>query len=90
MTVAAVHWCITALRSRSSRIARLFDGTPLVLLDEDGWRTETMARMRLSRDDVMAVARDHDLRRLDDVRIASLERNGDLSVIPRGDSHVGG
>jgi uncharacterized membrane protein YcaP (DUF421 family) len=89
MTVAAVHWCITALRSHSPRIARLFDGTPLVLLDERGWRAETMARMRLSRDDVMAVARDHDLRSLADVRMASLERNGELSVIPRGDSNAG-
>jgi uncharacterized membrane protein YcaP (DUF421 family) len=39
--------------------------------------------MRISPDDVMTAARDHNLRTLSDVRTAILERNGEISVIKR-------
>lgn len=83
MTVAGVHWVITLVRNRFPRIARLLDGTPLVLLEGGYWRSQTMRFMRISQDDVMAVARDHNVRTLSDIDTAILERNGDISVIKR-------
>ena len=81
MTVAGVHWVITIIRSRFPRIARLLDGTPLVLLEDGYWRSQTMRFMRISQDDVMAVARDHNVRTLTDIDTAILERNGEISII---------
>jgi uncharacterized membrane protein YcaP (DUF421 family) len=83
MTVAGVHWVITLVRTRFPRIARLLDGTPLVLLEGGYWRTQTMRHMRISQDDVMTAARDHNLRTLSDIHTAILERNGEISVIKR-------
>jgi uncharacterized membrane protein YcaP (DUF421 family) len=34
MTIAGVHWIITAVRARSPRAARILDGTPVVLVSE--------------------------------------------------------
>src|ERR1700712_4885699 len=48
MTVAGVHWAITVLRARFPRIARVLDGTPLVLLEGGYWRSQTMRHMAIS------------------------------------------
>jgi uncharacterized membrane protein YcaP (DUF421 family) len=81
MTVAGVHWVITILRARFPRIARVLDGTPLVLLEGGYWRSETMRQMAISPSDVMAMARDQNVRTLSDIHNATLERNGEISVI---------
>jgi len=83
MTVAGVHWVITAVRARSPRLARLLDGTPLTLLEGGYWRTQTMKLMGLADADVMAAARDKDIRTLDDIGMATLERNGEVSILQR-------
>jgi uncharacterized membrane protein YcaP (DUF421 family) len=81
MTVAGVHWIITALRARFPRIARLLDGTPLILLEGGYWRSETMRMMRISQADVMTMARDRNVRTLSEIHTAVLERNGEISII---------
>jgi uncharacterized membrane protein YcaP (DUF421 family) len=83
MTVAGVHWIITVIRARSPRIARILDGTPLVLLEGGYWRAETMRLMGLSSEGVMTMARDQDIRTLSNIDNATLERNGEISVIKR-------
>jgi uncharacterized membrane protein YcaP (DUF421 family) len=81
MTVAGVHWVVTTIRARSPRIARILDGTPLILLEGGYWRSETMRHMGISEADVMTMARDQDVRTLSDIHTAVLERNGEISVI---------
>ena len=82
ITIAACHYVIAVLRARSPRIARLLDGTPLILMEGGRWRTETLAAMGIQDDDVMAMARDQGLRTLDKIQAAVLERNGEISIIP--------
>jgi uncharacterized membrane protein YcaP (DUF421 family) len=60
----------------------LVDGTPLILMENAKWRSETLARMHIQDVDVMFAARDHGLKSLDDIKSAVLERNGDVSIIP--------
>ncbi len=81
LTVALVHFSIVWARTKSPRIGRLFDGTPMVLLEKGQWRPETMKHMRIADDDVMASARDQGLERLDQIEYAVLERNGEISII---------
>ncbi len=81
VTVAAVHYVFVWARSRSSRVARVFDGVPLVLLDRGQWRSETVKKMHIFDDDVMASARSKAVGRLEDIEYAVLERNGEISII---------
>ena len=83
LTITCTHYAIAWARARSDRIASFLDGTPLVLLQGNQWRKETMVRMRIQDDDVMAMARDQGLRTLDEIDTAVLERNGEISIIPK-------
>ena len=83
IAVAAAHYTLTVLRSRSDRVAKILDGTPLILLEAGQWRIKTMDRMRIHDDDVMEKARDRGLKTLDDIETAVLERNGEISIIAK-------
>jgi uncharacterized membrane protein YcaP (DUF421 family) len=82
LAVAAAHYSLAILRARSPRLGRVVDGTPLVLLEKGKWHARTMKDMQIADDDVMAMARDQGLERLDQIEYAVLERNGEISIIP--------
>lgn len=81
ITVATVHYLLVWIRSRSSKVARVLDGLPLVLLEKGHWRTETLNQMRIFDDDVMASARSRQIKKLDSIEYAVLERDGEISII---------
>ncbi len=83
VAIGMAHSFVVWLRTLSPKIARLFDGTPLVVLENGKWNQETMAGMRIYKDDVMAFARDKGLKTEEQVEFAVLERNGEISVVER-------
>ena len=83
IAIAAAHYSLTVLRSRSNTVAKILDGTPLILLEAGQWRAQTMQRMGLHDDDVMEKARDQGLKTLGEIETAVLERNGEISIIPK-------
>lgn len=83
LTIACGHYILVWLRMRSSHIARLLDGTALILMEGNTWRSRTMRKQRISPDDVMAVGRDQGLRGFDEIDTVTLERNGEISIVPK-------
>jgi uncharacterized membrane protein YcaP (DUF421 family) len=81
MTVAGVHWMITALRAWSPRTAKILDGTPLLLVKGGSWREHTMQLMRITRIDLMSMARDQQIGSIDQIHTATLERNGEIAIL---------
>jgi uncharacterized membrane protein YcaP (DUF421 family) len=86
ITIAIAHYLVAFARAKSNRIARIFDGTPLILLENHSWRRDTMMGMRIQKEDIMASARDQGLTSLDKIDRAILERNGEISIIPLEES----
>ncbi|HEV2136093.1 MAG TPA: YetF domain-containing protein [Terracidiphilus sp.] len=82
-TLACCHYALTWLRKRFGLVARVLDGTPLLLLENGGWRTRTMAKMRVQDDDVMDAAREKGLRKLEEIETAVLEPIGSISILTR-------
>jgi len=80
-SIAATHYLISWLKGRSPRFGRIVDGTPVLLLEKGRRHTETMRRMRIADQDVMAAARDEGLERFEQIEYAVLERNGEISII---------
>ena len=83
IAVACGHYFLVWIRSKSSRVSRLLDGTPLMLLEGSTWRNRTLQKMGISTADVMAVARDQGMKTLSEIDTAVLERNGEISILPK-------
>lgn len=81
MAVALMHFLISWLKQVSPAFGRVVDGTPLVLLEKGQLHSETMSKMRVQDDDIMAASRDKGLMSLDDIEYAVLERNGEISIM---------
>ncbi len=80
ITIASAHYVMAWARSRFSRFARLADGTALILLENGQWRTDTLKHMRIHDDDVMASARQSNIKSFSQIDTAVLERNGEISI----------
>ena len=85
VTLAGLHFVLAWARLRFPLLGRLMDGTPLLLLERGNWQQETADAQTVSLDDVMASARASGVASVERVEYAVLERNGDISVIPRAD-----
>ena len=83
VAIAAAHYAMVVARGIWPAFGRLVDGTPLVLLDRGKWNAQTMRDMMIQDTDVMALARDQGLERLDQIEYAVLERNGQISIITK-------
>lgn len=81
VTVALTHFAISWFRQISPAFGRIVDGTPLVLLSKGKLQSETMRKMRVDEEDVMAMARDKEVKSLQEAKYAILERNGEISII---------
>lgn len=82
LTVGLCHYTLAWLRFRSTSLAKLLDGVPLILLEHRQWRTDSLSRMRIQDDDVMDMARGQGLKDLGKIKTAVLETFGEISIIP--------
>lgn len=82
LTVAVCHYALSYLRFRFDYVAKILDGSPLMLLDREQWRTETLSRMRIQDDDVMDAARQQGIANLSGIKAAVLETFGEITIIP--------
>lgn len=83
IAVGLMHRGMSWLKSKSSRIGAILDGTPLVIIKGGEWQPEVVAGMRLRREDVEAAARAAQVTSVDEIDYAVLERNGRISVLPK-------
>ena len=81
LVIGLMHRFVSWLKQRFPRIGVLVEGTPLVLLEQGQWHSETLHNMRLNDMDVMAAGRAQGLEDLSQIKYAILERNGEISII---------
>ena len=77
--IALLAW----LTWRSDRARRLIEGIPLVLVRDGAPVDAALAAERMPLAEVLEAARQQGVDDLDDVRLAVLEVNGRISIIPR-------
>jgi len=72
------------LKGRSSWLARHLEGEPMIVVEQGRPLTRRMAKARISESDILEAARiSQGLERMDQIKFAILERNGQISVIPK-------
>ncbi len=86
ITVGLLHTVLSWAKTKSPRMGRLLDGTPLVVIRKGEWQQEVLHRKKLRFADIEAAARQAGMRQVEDVEYAILERNGRISVFGRKQS----
>ena len=83
-TLIGINIVMSLVKQRSKWFDRLLDDIPLVIVADGKPLKERMDKSRVDEDDVLDAAREsHGLERMDQIRHAILERDGQISIIPR-------
>jgi len=83
-TLVGLNILMSLLKQRSAWFDRLLDDIPLVIVADGKPLKDRMYKARVDEDDVLDAAREnHGLERMDQIRHAILERDGQISIIPR-------
>ena len=84
LTLVLIDTGMSLLKQRSREAERIVDGVPLALVDDGRPRREFMEKERLVESDVLRAAREqHGLEELSQVKVAFLEADGKITVIPK-------
>jgi uncharacterized membrane protein YcaP (DUF421 family) len=84
LTLVGANLAISFLKLRSPGVARWIDRLPVVVVREGQVDRHSMNCLRIDEEDVMEAARLlHGLERLDQVKHAVVERDGEISIVPR-------
>jgi uncharacterized membrane protein YcaP (DUF421 family) len=84
ITLVALDIALSLLKQRSERLDRLLEGSPLIIVADGRPLKECMQKARVDEQDVLSAARQlQGLERLDQIKYAVLERNGDITVVPK-------
>lgn len=82
-TLVSIDIALSRWRHRSHRMAKLMDDMPVILVDRGRLLTARLDEERVDRADIMEAARrQQGLERLDQVKYAVLETNGEISIVP--------
>jgi uncharacterized membrane protein YcaP (DUF421 family) len=83
LTLVGASIVLSFLKQHSHTIERLIDGTPLIILEEGKAIKERMNKERVDEEDILEAARKlQGLERLEQIKYAVLERNGDITIVP--------
>jgi uncharacterized membrane protein YcaP (DUF421 family) len=85
VTLVGIDIMMSLWKQRSSRVEKLLDGLPVLLMQDGELHQERLAKERVDETDILAAAREkHGLERLDQIKHAIVEATGGISIIPRG------
>lgn len=77
-----VNRAVALLRLRGARWGRLLEGTPTVMIEDGETVQPHMRKEGLDRDDVEMAIREHGLSSASAIKLAILETDGSISIVP--------
>jgi len=82
-TLVGCELSLSWIKCRSARFERWLDGAPLVVVEEGRILQERLGWLNVDEEDILEAAQvQHGLLRLDQIRYAIVERNGEIAIIP--------
>jgi len=83
VTLLTLDFALKTLARRSKRVRHTLEGEPRLLVRDGRLLTRALDEEGLETEEVRAAVRAHGLARIEDVRLAVLETDGSISVVPR-------
>jgi uncharacterized membrane protein YcaP (DUF421 family) len=84
VVLLTINWTISALRLRSHLLGRILEGTPTVLVEDGEFVWPHLRKEGLERDEIEMAMREHGVDSVRDVKLAVLEIDGSISIVPGG------
>lgn len=85
VTLLVLNWLVGFVTARSKRIDRLLEGSPVLLARNGVLYEPVLRRSNLSLAEFKESMRKHGCTRMEDVRLAVLESDGAISIVPMDD-----
>jgi uncharacterized membrane protein YcaP (DUF421 family) len=87
ITLVGTTVLLAALKQFFPRLEVVMDGQPVLLVDKGQLLRRVMAKSRVDEEDILAAARKQEgLERMDQIKYAILERDGQISIIPKANA----
>jgi len=86
-TLLVLNYAVSLLRLSSPFWGRLVEGTPTVLVQDGEFVSPHLRKEGLERSELEMAMREHGVESVQDVRLAVLETDGSISIVPK-DSRV--
>lgn len=82
-TLIGADLLLSQIKNRFDWFEKVAEGMPMIIVDHGKPLPKRMAKSRVEEEDVLEAARNkHGLERMDQIKYAVLEKNGDISIIP--------
>jgi len=89
LTLLGLDYGLNYLIRRSRSLRKAIEGEPRLLVRDGRLRRKALQEEKLDVEEVETAVRAHGLARIDEVRLAILETDGSISVIPKEDGDKG-
>lgn len=82
-TLVLADLILSFIKQKSDKIAKWIEGMPLIIVENGKPIKDRLDKARVDEKDIMEAARKlHGLRKMNEIKFAILERDGDISIIP--------
>jgi uncharacterized membrane protein YcaP (DUF421 family) len=82
-TLIGADLIFSQIKNRFDWFEKVAEGMPMIIVDHGKPLQKRMAKTRVEEEDILEAARNkHGLERMDQIKYAVLEKNGDISIIP--------
>jgi uncharacterized membrane protein YcaP (DUF421 family) len=88
VTLFILNRLVAVARARSPRLRRILDYAPTAVARDGKWIEAAIEKEGLDADDLDAAIREYGLESVKDVKLAVLEHDGSISVVPAGGAPV--
>jgi uncharacterized membrane protein YcaP (DUF421 family) len=85
ITIFSLNRLVAQARLRIPVVRRMLEFKPTVVGRDGQWLTDEVQKQELDADDLGAALRAHELERVEQVKLATLEEDGSISIVPRED-----
>jgi uncharacterized membrane protein YcaP (DUF421 family) len=83
LTLLLFNLAVGQLRERSALFRRLVQPQPTVICQDGRWLTSALHHEGVDIEDVEAAVREHGIENVTDVKLAVLETDGSISIVPK-------
>ncbi len=81
-TIFVLNWGVAELRERVPLVRRILESALTVIGQDGAWLTDVIEREGLDDIDLGAALREHGVEKIEQVKLATLEEDGSISIVP--------